>query len=69
MPLLIAFDIFFSEDDKQNPVTILEEFEIIYNQENIINSDQIFLKSIKENNVILPLVGATKETKKNNFYN
>jgi len=64
---VIAFDIFFSEDDKQNPVTILEEFEIIYNQENIINSDQIFLKSIKENNVILPLVGATKETKKNNF--
>ncbi len=64
---VIAFDIFFSEDDKQNPVTVLEEFEIIYNQENIINSDQIFLKSIKENNVILPLVGATKETKKNNF--
>ena len=64
---VIDFDIFFSEDDKQNPVTILEEFEIIYNQENIINSDQIFLKSIKENNVILPLVGATKETKKNNF--
>ena len=64
---VIAFDIFFSEDDKQNPVTILEEFEIIYNQENIINSDQIFLRSIKENNVILPLVGATKETKKNNF--
>ena len=61
----IAFDIFFSEEDTQNPVKIFKEFNL--NSENILNSDELFLVSIKNSNVILPLVGATKEVKKNNF--
>ena len=62
---VIAFDIFFSEEDTQNPVKIFEEFNL--NSENILNSDELFLNTIKNSNVILPLVGATKEVKKNNF--
>ena len=62
---VIAFDIFFSEEDTQNPVKIFKEFNL--NSENILNSDELFLSSIKNSNVILPLVGATKEVKKNNF--
>ena len=62
---VIAFDIFFSEEDTQNPVKIFKEFNL--NSENILNSDELFLGSIKNSNVILPLVGATKEVKKNNF--
>ena len=61
----IAFDIFFSEEDTQNPVKIFKEFNL--NSENILNSDELFLGSLKNSNVILPLVGATKEVKKNNF--
>ena len=61
----IAFDIFFSEEDTQNPVKIFKEFNL--NSENILNSDELFLSTIKNSNVILPLVGATKEVKKNNF--
>ncbi len=62
---VIAFDIFFSEEDTQNPVKIFKEFNL--NSENILNSDELFLSTIKNSNVILPLVGATKEVKKNNF--
>ena len=62
---VIAFDIFFSEEDTQNPVKIFKEFNL--NSENILNSDELFLSSIKNSNVILPIVGATKEVKKNNF--
>ena len=63
----IAFDVFFSEEDTQNPVKIFKEFNLNINSENILNSDELFLGSIKKSNVILPLVGATKEVKKNNF--
>ena len=56
---------FFSEEDTQNPVKIFKEFNL--NSENILNSDELFLDSIKNSNVILPLVGVTKEFKKNNF--
>ncbi len=62
---VIAFDIFFSEEDTQNPTKIFQEFNL--NSENILNSDQLFLESINNNNVILPLVGATKDIKKNKF--
>ena len=62
---VIAFDIFFSEEDTQNPVKIFKEFNL--NSENILNSDELFLSTIKNSNVILPLVGSTKEVKKNNF--
>ena len=62
---VISFDIFFSEEDTQNQTKIFQEFNL--NSENILNSDQLFLESINNNNVILPLVGATKEIKKNKF--
>ena len=42
----IAFDIFFSEEDKQNPIKIFKEFNL--NSENILNSDELFLDSIKK---------------------
>ena len=42
---VIAFDIFFSEEDKQNPKRILEEFDIENNK--VIDSDQSLLDSIK----------------------
>ena len=44
--LVIAFDIFFSEDDKQNPKKILEEFNIDNNT--VLDSDQETLKEIKD---------------------
>ena len=62
---VIAFDIFFSEEDTQNPTKIFEEFNL--SSQDILNSDQLFLDSINSNNVILPLIGATREIKKNKF--
>ena len=64
---LVAFDIFFSETDKQNPKKILTEFNIVADIKSIIDTDNLFLESIKNSNVILPLVGSTKDTKKNQF--
>ena len=63
----MAFDIFFSETDKQNPKKILTEFNIVADIKSIIDTDNLFLESIKNSNVILPLVGSTKDTKKNQF--
>ena len=62
---VIAFDIFFSEEDTQNPTKIFKEFNL--SNQDILNSDQLFLDSINSNNVILPLIGATREIKKNKF--
>ena len=62
---VIAFDIFFSEEDTQNPTKIFKEFNL--SNQGILNSDQLFLDSINSNNVILPLIGATREIKKNKF--
>ena len=59
---VIAFDIFFSEEDNQNPQMILKEFGIDYSKNNIIDSDQLFLDAIKESNVVLPVVGARKNS-------
>ena len=62
---VIAFDIFFSEEDKQNPKKILEEFKKIEN-ENIIDSDQKLLESIKESNVVLAVLGDVSAYNKDN---
>ena len=61
---VIAFDIFFSEEDKQNPKKILEEFKI--ENENIIDSDQKLLESIKESNVVLAVLGDVSAYNKDN---
>ena len=52
---VIAFDIFFSEEDKQNPKKILEEFEI--NNDTVIDSDQELLESIESSKVVLAVLG------------
>ena len=61
---VIAFDIFFSEEDKQNPKKTLEEFKI--ENENIIDSDQKLLESIKESNVVLAVLGDVSAYNKDN---
>ena len=63
---VIVFDIFFSEKDKQNPKTILNEFGILSNK-NIIDSDRILLNKIKNSKIILPVLGdVSVYDKKNN---
>ena len=55
---VIAFDIFFSEPDKQNPQLFIEEFNL-KNQSNIMfDSDQLLYDTIDKSNIILPVVGA-----------
>ena len=59
-PSAIAFDIIFSEKDKQNPQDLLLQLQKENNQlENIkvINTNQIFIDSIKKSKVILPIIG------------
>ena len=58
---VIAFDIFFSEPDKQNPKLFLEEFKLQNQANKLFDSDQLLSSSIEESNVILPLVGAVED--------
>ena len=58
-PKVVAFDIFFSEPDRENPTKILNELSM--STENVIDSDKIFAKSIENNNVVLPIVGLSKK--------
>ena len=58
---VIAFDIFFSEPDKQNPKLFIEEFKIQNQVNKIFDSDQLLSSSIEQSNVILPLVGAVDD--------
>ena len=64
---VIAFDVFFSELDNQNPDKILNDLDISYNGNKIINTDELFLKSIENSKVIMPILGAKKDTSKNSF--
>ena len=52
---VITFDVFFSEEDKQNPKKILEEFNI--KNDTVFDSDQKFLESIQSSKVVLPVLG------------
>jgi CHASE2 domain-containing sensor protein len=52
---VISFDVFFSEEDKQNPKKILEEFNI--KNDTVFDSDQKFLESIQSSKVVLPVLG------------
>ena len=58
---VIAFDIFFSEPDKQNPKLFLEEFKLQNQANKLFDSDQLLSSSIEQSNVILPLVGAVED--------
>jgi adenylate cyclase len=61
---VITFDVFFSEEDKQNPKKILEEFNI--KNDTVFDSDQKFLESIKSSKVILPILGDISMYNKDN---
>ena len=61
---VIAFDIFFSEEDKQNPKKILEEFNI--ENDKVIDSDQQLLESINSSKVVLAILGDVSAYNKNN---
>ena len=52
---VISFDIFFSEEDKQNPSKILAELNI--SNEGVLDSDQSLITAIQNSNVILPVLG------------
>ena len=57
---VIVFDIFFSEKDKQNPQDLLlqlqKESDQFSNIE-VINTNKIFIDSIKKSKAILPIIG------------
>ena len=61
---IISFDIFFSEEDKQNPKKILEEFDIESN--NVLDSDQSLYNEIQTSKIILPVLGDISAFNKNN---
>ena len=61
---VITFDVFFSEDDKQNPKKILEEFNI--KNDTVLDSDQKLLESIQSSNVVLPVLGDISKYNKDN---
>ena len=61
---VITFDVFFSEDDKQNPKKILEEFNI--KNDTVFDSDQKLLESIQSSNVVLPVLGDISKYNKDN---
>ena len=61
---VISFDIFFSEEDKQNPKKILEEFDIESN--NVLDSDQSLYNEIQTSKIVLPVLGDISAFNKNN---
>ena len=59
-PSAIAFDIVFSEEDKQNPQDLLLKLQKESDQvisANVLNTNKIFIDSISESKVILPVLG------------
>ena len=59
-PSAIAFDIVFSEKDKQNPKDLLLQLQKESNQFiniEVPNTNQIFVYSLKKSKVILPVLG------------
>ena len=61
---IISFDIFFSEEDKQNPKRILEEFDI--ESSDVLDSDQSLYNEIQTSKIILPVLGDISAFNKNN---
>ncbi|MDC0875377.1 CHASE2 domain-containing protein [Candidatus Pelagibacter sp.] len=63
-PLAIAFDIVFSEKDKQNPQDLLLQLQKESDQfinVDVLNTNEIFVSSIKNSKVILPIIGEPKD--------
>ena len=61
---VIAVDIFFSENDKQNPTHLLRKLQKENNNFptlQVIDTQQIFIDSLKTSNVVLPVLGQIKE--------
>ena len=62
-PSTIVFDIFFSEEDKQNPTEIVKSYKIDKESNlgkellKLPNNDNLFLDKIKNNNIALPILG------------
>ena len=64
---VISFDIFFSEEDKQNPNQILKAYNL--NRESSLaseilklpNNDDYFLNQIKNSNVVMPILGLVQK--------
>jgi adenylate cyclase len=64
---VISFDIFFSEEDKQNPNQILKAYNL--NRESNLaseilklpNNDDYFLNQIKNSNVVMPILGLVQK--------
>ena len=62
-PKAIAFDIVFSEEDKQNPKDLLSKLQVESDQLidiDVIDTNKIFVESIKDSKVILPILGEPK---------
>ena len=61
---VIAVDIFFSENDKQNPTHLLHKLQKENNNFptlEVIDTQQIFIDSLKTSNIVLPLLGQIKK--------
>ena len=59
-PKAIAFDIVFSEEDKQNPKDLLLQLQKESNQLidiEVADTNKIFVESIKNSKIILPILG------------
>ena len=64
-PLAIAFDIVFSEEDKQNPKSLLSQLQKDSNQSidiEVPNTNQIFVDSLAKSKVILPILGEPNDS-------
>ena len=64
-PLAIAFDIVFSEEDKQNPKSLLSQLQKESNQSidiEVLNTNQIFVDSLAQSKVILPIIGEPNDS-------
>ena len=64
-PLAIAFDIVFSEEDKQNPKLLLTQLQKESNQYidiDVPNTNEIFVDSLSKSKVILPILGEPNES-------
>ena len=64
-PASIAFDIFFSEEDKQNPKNLLIELKKNINtlkDIEALDTSKIFIDELKKTKVILPILGITGES-------
>ena len=63
-PSVIAFDIVFSEEDKQNPKDLLLQLQKESDEFldfKVTNTNQVFIESLKRSKVILPVIGESND--------